>query len=761
MRAPVAKPAVSLTRSEPIVRSRPEAPVQRRALTAEQGRLADLIDSSPRLVGLAQHQAALFGAPAAQLKAAPAQHLPHAPEEDDTYQLQAKSAAVSQLPPQSAPAPTPAPNRTGLPDHLKSGIEALSGLSMDHVKVHYNSAQPAQLQALAYAQGSHIHLAPGQERHLPHEAWHVVQQAQGRVQPTMQLKSGVPVNDDAGLEREADVMGARAAVQPAGILRSRETHALSSSPRAMTVPRDLACPPPGFRPVSRSSVQRVVVVGDVQYQGTNMSDQRELLTAVERGFSQRGLVFSAGARNTVIGWLSAVTVKPGSFANINQIVASLVEAGLYYVRAHSDVTGPRTLGKRPGFQGDANRLEYGRDHGGTARRHVISSSTLGTAIESSNGTIDVINAFLERHEQQRITERGKFGELAARRAAWHLVHNHVGNLWVGPSPVNTAIGFVRGTLHKAIRAIIRADDHGIKIGKIVSLITPPSGPMDHAAREEWTRNAIVMNSILVHHADRTTGLLDGSSAIRDLVDFSRNADLDTPPHNPAHPEYPQKLRSIYAQLLGTQMTGHDIFAQGGTLDQFMALSAGTKVLKGEDDMDVNSEENVSEADDLKAVAMPEQDTGEDLDEDMELGPAIHAGTSSHRELAVPTVVERMHVRDVSGIGMDCLIRALLVASGCRNCDAYTRSDPDGLVAGLRQRLVHQGFAEPGMMLDLAGAAGAVLISLLIHDRRLDPGRGLVLYRRHQVTGEITPLTILDGGNPICLWLSNQHFQAIR
>ncbi|MES2938336.1 MAG: DUF4157 domain-containing protein [Pseudomonadota bacterium] len=102
------------------------------------------------------------------------------------------------------------PNRTGLPDTLKSGVESLSGMSLDHVKVHYNSSQPAQLNALAYAQGSDIHLGPGQEQHLPHEAWHVVQQAQGRVAPTTQMKSGVPVNDDAGLEREADVMGSRA-----------------------------------------------------------------------------------------------------------------------------------------------------------------------------------------------------------------------------------------------------------------------------------------------------------------------------------------------------------------------------------------------------------------------------------------------------------------------------------------------------------------------------------------------------------------------
>jgi hypothetical protein len=101
-------------------------------------------------------------------------------------------------------------NRTGMPDRLKAGVESLSGLSLDNVRVHYHSDQPAQLNALAYAQGSDIHVAPGQEQHLPHEAWHVVQQAQGRVQPTMQLNEDVPVNDDAGLEKEADVMGTRA-----------------------------------------------------------------------------------------------------------------------------------------------------------------------------------------------------------------------------------------------------------------------------------------------------------------------------------------------------------------------------------------------------------------------------------------------------------------------------------------------------------------------------------------------------------------------
>ncbi len=104
----------------------------------------------------------------------------------------------------------PKTNDTGLPDNLKSGIESLSGVDMSDVKVHYNSSKPAQLNAFAFAQGSDIHLASGQEKHLPHEAWHVVQQKQGRVKPTKQLKSNTVINDDPQLEREATIMGAKA-----------------------------------------------------------------------------------------------------------------------------------------------------------------------------------------------------------------------------------------------------------------------------------------------------------------------------------------------------------------------------------------------------------------------------------------------------------------------------------------------------------------------------------------------------------------------
>jgi len=124
-----------------------------------------------------------------------------------------RDQAVAARPHSLRDVPIHAPvNATGLPDRLKSGVERLSGLAMDDVKVHYNSARPARLNALAYTQGTDIHIAPRQERHLPHEAWHVVQQKQGRVRPTVQMK-GVGINDDTTLEREADQMGRMAARQ--------------------------------------------------------------------------------------------------------------------------------------------------------------------------------------------------------------------------------------------------------------------------------------------------------------------------------------------------------------------------------------------------------------------------------------------------------------------------------------------------------------------------------------------------------------------
>jgi hypothetical protein len=150
-----------------------------------------------------------------------------------TLQLKAAKAA-------SASAAAEA--RSGLPGPLKAGIERLSGIAMNDVRVHRNSSEPAKLGALAYAKGSDIHLGPGQERHLPHEAWHVVQQKQGRVRPTVQMMDGATINDDAGLEREADVMGARASAAAEPPLRDAPEEGLDWGPASPVAQMHVGAP---------------------------------------------------------------------------------------------------------------------------------------------------------------------------------------------------------------------------------------------------------------------------------------------------------------------------------------------------------------------------------------------------------------------------------------------------------------------------------------------------------------------------------------
>lgn len=134
----------------------------------------------------------------------------------------------------SAPKPAPAAQAVlgsatpgGLPARLRTGIEALSGVSLEGTRVHRNSPAPARIGALAFAQGRDIHLGPGQDRHLPHEAWHVVQQVQGRVHPTLQAK-GIAINDDLALEAEADRMGDAAVAAADRLVGARTDPSLQS-----------------------------------------------------------------------------------------------------------------------------------------------------------------------------------------------------------------------------------------------------------------------------------------------------------------------------------------------------------------------------------------------------------------------------------------------------------------------------------------------------------------------------------------------------
>ncbi len=89
----------------------------------------------------------------------------------------------------------------GMRDKIASHFGDIQG-----VKVHYNSSMPGLVDAEAYTRGDDIFLGPGQERHLPHELGHVVQQRRGSV-PTTERLAGMAANTDPALEHEADVLG--------------------------------------------------------------------------------------------------------------------------------------------------------------------------------------------------------------------------------------------------------------------------------------------------------------------------------------------------------------------------------------------------------------------------------------------------------------------------------------------------------------------------------------------------------------------------
>ena len=127
--------------------------------------------------------------------------------EDEEEQLQMKKGPIQQK---------EDPASSG--GDVMSKMESSFGTSFSDVNIHKESSKASDVGALAYTQGSDIHFAPGQfkpetnsgQQLLGHELTHVVQQREGRVSPTTEV-NGMPVNDNKGLEAEADQMGAKAA----------------------------------------------------------------------------------------------------------------------------------------------------------------------------------------------------------------------------------------------------------------------------------------------------------------------------------------------------------------------------------------------------------------------------------------------------------------------------------------------------------------------------------------------------------------------
>ncbi|NCT94170.1 MAG: DUF4157 domain-containing protein [Chitinophagaceae bacterium] len=299
-------------------------------------------------------------------------------EEEEVQMKRKTTGTVAQL--ENGNTPPPTPNKTGMPDKLKSGIENLSGISIDDVKVHYNSSKPAQLNAHAYAQGTDIHVAPGQEKHLPHEAWHTVQQKQGRVKPTLQMKQGIPVNDDTGLEKEADDMGAKAMQMKAkdGITFTRR----------VTAPSYVAPVQGGFWDKMKGFFSRG---GSAIKSGATAAG-----SAIKSGASAAGSALASGAKATGAFASSAVNGQADSTDSVNSItgtglpLASAIGSGI----GAADTIKNQKLDLGPSYGGSSLGILGGTVTGGLGAKELVKGIQTGDAKRGFGGALDVASGGL-------------------------------------------------------------------------------------------------------------------------------------------------------------------------------------------------------------------------------------------------------------------------------------------------------------------------------------------------------------------------------
>lgn len=122
------------------------------------------------------------------------------------------------LNPRNMNAPQERASATGIPGPVLTKMEQAFKTDFSTVRVHANSTYARTIGALAYTRGNDIHFAPGKynpetrqgQELLGHELAHRFQNGQERVRPTTQIK-GLPVNDNPGLEKQANCLGRRAA----------------------------------------------------------------------------------------------------------------------------------------------------------------------------------------------------------------------------------------------------------------------------------------------------------------------------------------------------------------------------------------------------------------------------------------------------------------------------------------------------------------------------------------------------------------------
>jgi hypothetical protein len=240
-----------------------------------------------------------------------------------------------------------AADAAAMPGSLRAAMEGALGADFSDVRIRTASARASELNAAAFTQGIEIHMAPGHwAPHTPsgrqllgHELGHVLQQRAGRVRTTAYLAS-TPLNDDPGLEREADAIGARASAAHAPAAALPPTAA--PAPDGV-IQRQTPTPQPGS-PLERI-MQALAVVSDVAGVGdfpaafkvldgiTTVDELLAVLSDLEALSQLDLLIANAGAvaapnRVRVETAMQVVRQSRGAAANTTAALATVAASGL-------------------------------------------------------------------------------------------------------------------------------------------------------------------------------------------------------------------------------------------------------------------------------------------------------------------------------------------------------------------------------------------------------------------------------------------------
>lgn len=131
--------------------------------------------------------------------------------------------------------------------------------------------------------------------------------------------------------------------------------------------------------------------------------------------------------------------------------SALWDKGVLARTIRGSIMGPKNMGARPAFTTSVQSdLPVGL---GEHRRHIISSSTLGKAIEEGYEDLKAVGGDTLGALNTWITTQGHTAqttEYAALRTIWTITHNNLGNLWVGDGAWNSSIGFIRGSFQQLL-----------------------------------------------------------------------------------------------------------------------------------------------------------------------------------------------------------------------------------------------------------------------------------------------------------------------